>query len=58
MENEFHVREFGHDEFAALLRARFPAVRLLYQHNWLTSAVLDEAGDGRRRRQTGAGAPT
>ena len=44
VQNEFHVHEFGHDEFVALLRERFPAVRLLYQHNWLTSAVLDEAG--------------
>jgi len=43
VENEFHVREFGHDEFVGLLGDRFPSVRLLYQHNWLTSAVLDEA---------------
>ena len=42
VDNEFHVREFGHDEFTGLLRARFPAVRLLYQHNWMTSAILDE----------------
>ena len=44
VENEYHVREFGHDEFVELLRERFGAVRLLYQHNWLTSAVLDEDG--------------
>jgi len=43
VDNEFHVREFGHDEFVALLRERFPSVRVLYQHNWLTSAILDEA---------------
>lgn len=43
VDNEFHVREFGHDEFAGLLRERFSAVRLLSQHNWLTSAVMDEA---------------
>ena len=42
VENEFHVREFGHDEFVGLLRERFTSVRLLYQHNWLTSAVLGE----------------
>jgi len=42
--NDFHVHEFGHDEFVELLRERFGAVRLLYQHNWLTSAILDEAG--------------
>jgi SAM-dependent methyltransferase len=42
VENEFHAREFDHDEFVDLLEARFPAVRLLYQHNWMTSAVLDE----------------
>ena len=41
VENEFHVREFTHDEFAALLRGRFPSVRLVYQSNWLVSAVLD-----------------
>ncbi len=46
VENEFHVREFGHREFAAMLGARFPAVRLLYQHNWLTSAVLEEGAMG------------
>jgi SAM-dependent methyltransferase len=44
--NEFHVREFGHDEFAGLLRERFGSVRLLYQHNWLTSAVLEEGDLG------------
>ena len=58
VQNEFHVHEFGHDEFVALLRERFPAVRLLYQHNWLTSAVLDEAGmaaaDGAGRGDAGA----
>lgn len=43
VENEFHVREFGHDEFVVLLRERFEHVGLLYQHNWLTSAILDEA---------------
>jgi SAM-dependent methyltransferase len=42
VENEFHVREFDHAEFMKLLEARFPAVRPLYQHNWLTSAVLEE----------------
>jgi SAM-dependent methyltransferase len=46
VENEFHVREFGHDEFAGLLRERFGSVRLLYQHNWLTSAVLEEGDLG------------
>jgi SAM-dependent methyltransferase len=48
VENEFHVREFEHAEFVELLQARFPAVRLLFQHNWLTSAVLDE--DAMRER--------
>lgn len=42
VDNEFHVREFGHDEFLDLLGRRFTAVRPLYQHNWLTSAILDE----------------
>ncbi|MEJ7789089.1 MAG: class I SAM-dependent methyltransferase [Thermoleophilaceae bacterium] len=44
VENEFHVREFSHEEFSALLRDRFASVRLLYQHNWLASAVLEEEG--------------
>lgn len=51
VQNEFHVREFGHDEFVDLLRERFTSVRVLYQHNWLTSAILDEeamaTSDGR-----------
>jgi 2-polyprenyl-3-methyl-5-hydroxy-6-metoxy-1,4-benzoquinol methylase len=42
--NEFHVREFEHAEFMALLEERFAGVRPLFQHNWLTSAVVDEAG--------------
>ena len=42
VDNEFHTREFTHEEFVALLAARFPRVRLLYQHNWTTSAVLEE----------------
>jgi SAM-dependent methyltransferase len=44
VENEFHEREFTHEELVALLRARFRSVRILYQHNWLTSAVLEESG--------------
>jgi ubiquinone/menaquinone biosynthesis C-methylase UbiE len=40
VENEFHRREFTHEEFTALLQARFESVRLMLQHNWLTSAVL------------------
>lgn len=42
VDNEFHVREFSHDEFEVLLKGRFPSVRLLYQHNWLLSAVVGE----------------
>ncbi len=40
VENEFHEREFFHEEFVELLRARYPRVEVLLQHNWLTSAVL------------------
>jgi SAM-dependent methyltransferase len=40
VENEFHEREFFHEEFVALLEARFARVEILLQHNWLTSAVL------------------
>ena len=42
VDNEFHTREFSHEEFAALLSRRFDDVRLLYQHNWLMSAILEE----------------
>jgi SAM-dependent methyltransferase len=48
--NEFHIREFTHDEFVALLSERFPAVRLVHQHNWTTSALLEDADF---REQTG-----
>jgi ubiquinone/menaquinone biosynthesis C-methylase UbiE len=44
--NEFHVREFTHEEFAELLGYRFAEVRWLFQHNWNTSAVLEEATFG------------
>jgi O-antigen biosynthesis protein len=40
VENEFHEREFLHEEFLELLQARFARVEVLLQHNWLTSAVL------------------
>ena len=40
VENEFHEREFRHEEFVELLRTRFPIVELLLQHNWLASTVL------------------
>jgi SAM-dependent methyltransferase len=40
VENEFHEREFFHEEFVALLKARFEHVQVLLQHNWLTSAVF------------------
>jgi len=40
--NPHHVRELTPEELLALLGARFPEVRLFRQHNWLTSAVLDD----------------
>ena len=40
VENEFHEREFFHEEFVELLSARFANVEVLLQHNWLASAVL------------------
>jgi ubiquinone/menaquinone biosynthesis C-methylase UbiE len=40
VENEFHRREFFHEEFVELLRERLGQVELLLQHNWLASAVL------------------
>jgi SAM-dependent methyltransferase len=42
VDNEFHTREFTHEEFVGLLAGRFPRVRLLYQHNWTSSTVLEE----------------
>jgi hypothetical protein len=39
VDNEFHVREFTHDEFVALLKESFSSVEVMLQHNWLTSAV-------------------
>ena len=41
-DNEFHVREFTQPEFEDLLRPHFSDVRMLYQQDWLTSAVLGE----------------
>jgi SAM-dependent methyltransferase len=41
VENEFHEREFTHEEFVSLLEGVFPSVQLILQHNWVTSAVLD-----------------
>ena len=43
VENEFHTREFTHEQFVGLLNEHFPSVRLLYQQNWLASAILEEA---------------
>ena len=40
VENEFHEREFSHEEFVDLLHTRFSSVELLLQHNWLASSVL------------------
>jgi ubiquinone/menaquinone biosynthesis C-methylase UbiE len=42
VENEFHEREFTHEEFIELLSTRFPVVRLLLQHNWNASLILSE----------------
>jgi SAM-dependent methyltransferase len=43
VDNEFHVREFTPEEFVDLVAARFDDVAVLYQQNWLASAVLREA---------------
>ena len=40
--NPHHVREFTTSEFRALLAEAFPAVRLLAQHQWVSSAVFEE----------------
>jgi SAM-dependent methyltransferase len=39
VDNEFHVQEFAHDEFVALLKDNFSWVEVMLQHNWLTSTV-------------------
>jgi hypothetical protein len=41
--NDFHVREYSPEELDALLAEHFTTRQRLYQHNWLTSAVVDEA---------------
>lgn len=41
VDNPFHVREFETSEFVELLERHFGDVRLLHQHNWLTSAILN-----------------
>lgn len=40
--NPFHVRELTADELEQMLTGSFPHVRLLRQHNWLASAILDD----------------
>ena len=42
MSTDFHEHEYTGDEFKALLEAEFEDVRLLFQQNWLLSAVLSE----------------
>ena len=41
VDNEFHVHEYRAEEFLTLLRSEFDAVHVVYQHNWLASAVLE-----------------
>ena len=56
VDNEFHRREFEHEEFVNILGARFPKVEVLLQHNWLVSGVLPAAeardASGREGRNT------
>jgi SAM-dependent methyltransferase len=42
--NPFHVRELTPGELKALLTESFTHVRLMRQHNWIASAVLDDEG--------------
>jgi SAM-dependent methyltransferase len=42
MSTEFHEREYTTGEFRQLLDAAFPNVEILYQQNWLLSAILGE----------------
>lgn len=41
--NPFHVRELTPDELERLARGAFAEVRLFRQHNWVASAILDDA---------------
>ncbi len=54
VENEFHEREFTHEEFVALLDGLFPSVELALQHNWHDlggpRSGGGRRGDRRRRR--------
>ena len=40
--NPFHERELEASEFEALLKGAFAHVRLIRQHNWIVSAVLED----------------
>ena len=40
--NPHHIRELVPEELLALVAGRFPHVELLRQHDWVTSAVLDD----------------
>jgi SAM-dependent methyltransferase len=55
VENEFHEREFTHEEFVELLRGQFSSVSVLLQHNWVTSAVFEPGAaadaSGERRHE-------
>jgi 2-polyprenyl-3-methyl-5-hydroxy-6-metoxy-1,4-benzoquinol methylase len=42
--NPFHVRELTPAELEQLTRREFAQVQLFRQHNWIASAVLDDAG--------------
>jgi ubiquinone/menaquinone biosynthesis C-methylase UbiE len=40
--NLFHIKEFNHSELTSLLSKYFKTMRLFYQHDWFSSAVLDK----------------
>lgn len=44
IDNEFHVHEYESAEFTELLRRHFDAVHVVFQQNWLASAILSEPG--------------
>jgi SAM-dependent methyltransferase len=52
VENEFHEREFTHEEFVELLGGLFPSVQVALQHNWTTSAVLEPPAAANARGDT------
>lgn len=58
--NPHHTREFATGELRALLAETFPSVRVVLQHQWVASAIMEEAhalGGGPGELQATTAAP-